>query len=84
MLIDCRDINLINYIEDKLNSLNIKYQKQWRSKYKSYVVYDYEPFCTDGFEIMYVCSFKELHYVNKIIKEFIANREYLEKCLCLE
>ena len=24
---------------------------EWKSKYNSYVVYDYEPFCSDGFGI---------------------------------
>ena len=26
-------------------------KKEWKSKYNSYVIYDYEPFCSDGFEI---------------------------------
>lgn len=24
-------------------------KKEWKSKYNSYVLYDYEPFCSDGF-----------------------------------
>ncbi len=32
---------------------NIKeIKKEWRSRYSSYVVCDYEPFCPDGFEIL--------------------------------
>lgn len=84
MLIDCKDINLINYIENELDKLNIKYNKQWQSEYIEDFILDYEPFCTDGFCIRYNCNFKELHYINKIAKDFIAKREYLERCLCLK
>ena len=31
-------------------------KKEWRSKYNNYVVYDYEPFCSEGFEITVTLS----------------------------
>lgn len=85
MLIDCKDRILINYIENELKSLNIEYKKQWKSKYNIDFILDYGPLFTNGFYIMYDCKhFKELHYINKITKELITNREHLEKCLCLK
>ena len=34
----------------KENGCDLKTQ-EWRSKYNEHVVYDYEPFCSDGFNI---------------------------------
>ncbi len=37
------------WVETNLNDLGINIEKkEWRSKYDSYAVYDYEPFCLDG------------------------------------
>jgi len=45
------------WVETNLNDLGINIEKkEWRSKYDSYAVYDYEPFCLDGFEIWYTIS----------------------------
>ena len=85
MLIDCKDEVLIDFLDNRLNGIGIKYTKQWKSKYDIDFILDYEPLYTDGFYIMYDSrGFKELHYINKIAKEFIAKREYLERCLCLK
>lgn len=59
-------------------------KKEWRSKYNSYVVYDYEPFCSDGFEISLTISATSRHYL-KFIQYLYENKlkdiEYLENCL---
>ena len=34
-------------------------KKEWKSKYNNYVIYDYEPFCSDGFEINITLSSKQ-------------------------
>ncbi len=39
-------------------------KKEWKSKYNCYVVYDYEPFCSDGFEISVTVSSPEVEFLN--------------------
>lgn len=59
-------------------------KKEWKSKYNSYVVYDYEPFCSDGFEINITVSSFDANYVN-FLKFLFENKvrtiEYLKNCL---
>ena len=44
--------DIIGWLEDIIEENYSRIEKkEWKSKYNSYVVYDYEPFCTDGFEI---------------------------------
>ena len=58
--------------------------KEWKSKYNSYVVYDYEPFCSDGFEINMTVSSYDVNYVN-FLKFLFENKvktiEYLKGCM---
>ena len=58
-------------------------KKEWRSKYNSYVVYDYEPFCSDGFEISITISSVSTNYL-KFIQYLYENKlktiEHLEGC----
>lgn len=84
MLINCTDTQLINFLNNRLDNVNIKYTKEWRSKYNIYVTFDYEPINIDDFQIKYEFkTIKELNYFNKIAKDFINKREYLERCLCI-
>lgn len=46
-LIEVRDRRLFGDILDELDIPVLR--SEWRSKYNSYVAYDYEPFCSDGF-----------------------------------
>ena len=39
-------------------------KKEWKSKYNNYVIYDYEPFCSDGFEINITLSSRQDEYLN--------------------
>lgn len=85
MLIDCMDKVLIDYIDSKLDSLGIVYDKLWICKFDETITYNQDPLKDSHFNISYgFNSFKELHYMNKLAKEFITNREHLEKCLCLK
>ena len=59
-------------------------KKEWKSKYNSYVVYDYEPFCSDGFEINIVISSISLNNVGFIKYLYTKKRkviEYLKRCM---
>ena len=72
-----------------LENLAVEYhckieKKEWKSKYNSYVVYDYEPFCSEGFEINLLLSSFDVSYLNFIkylYKEKINTIEYLNNCV---
>jgi hypothetical protein len=54
------DLEHVFWIEDILRENNIAYDKIWRSKYNSYVVYESEPFCCDGFRVEIAGSCSEI------------------------
>ena len=59
-------------------------RKEWKSKYNSYVVYDYEPFCSEGFEINILLSSFDISYLNFIkylYNEKLSTIEYLDNCI---
>ena len=59
-------------------------RKEWKSKYNSYVVYDYEPFCSEGFEINLLLSSFDMSYLNFIkylYNEKISTIDYLNSCI---
>ena len=61
------DQNMLAWLEDVIEENNSRIErKEWKSKYNSYVVYDYEPFCTEGFEINLVISSRDSSYLNFI------------------
>ena len=56
----------------------------YKSKYNSYVVYDYEPFCSDGFTISIEISAptkNHLKFIKYLYENQINNIEYLKRCL---
>ena len=81
------DKNVIDWLEDIIDENNCKIErKEWKSKYNSYVIYDYEPFCTDGFEINLVISAKEpayLNFIKYLYNEKISTIEYLNNCITI-
>ena len=81
------DKNILEWLEDIIDENNCKIErKEWKSKYNSYVIYDYEPFCTDGFEINLVISAKDSAYLNFIkylYNEKISTIEYLNNCITI-
>ncbi len=59
-------------------------KREWKSKYNSYVVYDYEPFCSDGFDISITISSHDANYLYFL--KFLYNNkldtiEYLNNCI---
>lgn len=74
----------VDWLEDIADENNCKIErKEWKSKYNSYVVYDYEPFCSEGFEINILFSSYDISYLNFIkylYNEKVLTIEYLEKC----
>lgn len=59
-------------------------RKEWKSKYNSYVVYDYEPFCSEGFEINVLVSapdFTFLNFIKFLYDQKVSTIEYLNNCM---
>ena len=81
------DQNILPWLEDIIDENNCKLErKEWKSKYNSYVVYDYEPFCTDGFEINLVlssCDASFLNFVKYLYDEKVNTIEYLNNCIMI-
>ena len=78
------DQELLPWLEDIIDENYARLErKEWKSKYNSYVVYDYEPFCTDGFEINLVISSNDssfLSFIKYLYDEKISTIEYLNSC----
>lgn len=78
------DKNIVDWLEDVIEENYGRIErKEWKSKYNSYVVYDYEPFCTDGFEINLVVTAHDIAYLNFIkylYEEKLNTIEYLKAC----
>jgi len=61
-------------------------KKEWKSKYNNYVIYDYEPFCSDGFEINITLSSRQdeyLSFVRYLYENKLQKIGYLKSCLNL-
>ena len=87
--LEIKNINkdIVNWVEDVAEENNCRVErKEWKSKYNSYVVYDYEPFCTDGFEINITISSRQIEYLN-FVRFLYENKMrkigYLKNCLSL-
>ena len=76
---------ILPWLEDVAVENNCKIdRKEWKSKYNSYVIYDYEPFCSDGFEInLVVSSFSKEHldFLKYLYENKVNTIEYLNKCV---
>ena len=81
------DQNILPWLEDIIEENNCKLErKEWKSKYNSYVVYDYEPFCTEGFEINLIlssCDVSFLNFVKYLYDEKVSTIEYLNSCITM-
>lgn len=62
----------ISYIENLCEENNCELFLEWQSQYNSYVVYDYEPLCTEGFEINAYIEGKSSSTIKFI--EYLYNR----------
>ena len=85
--LEFRNVNkdVLTWFEDLALENNCKIErKEWKSKYNSYVVYDYEPFCSEGFEINIVLSansYEQLYFLNYLYKNKLNTIEYLNSCI---
>ena len=85
--LEIKNINkdIVDWVEGVAEENNCKVErKEWKSKYNSYVVYDYEPFCSEGFEINILLSSFDISYLNFIkylYNEKLSTIEYLDNCI---
>ena len=85
--IEFKNINkeIIDWFEDTVEETNCRIEKkEWKSKYNSYVTYDYEPFCSDGFEInMLIGSvdIANLNFLKYLYNEKMNTIELLNNCM---
>lgn len=79
------DKDIVGWVEDIAEENNCRIErKEWKSKYNSYVVYDYEPFCSEGFEINILLSSFDISYLNFIkylYNEKLSTIDYLNSCI---
>ena len=77
--------NIVDWVEDIAEENNCRVErKEWKSKYNSYVVYDYEPFCSEGFEINLILSsidISNLNFIKYLYNEKRSTIEYLDNCV---
>ena len=84
--LEIKNINkdIVTWVEDIAEENNCRIErKEWKSKYNRYVVYDYEPFCSEGFEINILLSSFDISYLNFIkylYNEKLSTISYLENC----
>lgn len=78
---------ILEWFEDTAYENNCKIEKkEWKSKYNSYVVYDYEPFCPEGFEINILVSSSDISYLNflrYLYNERVNAIDFLNNCVKL-
>lgn len=73
-------------VEEILNLENVDYTVIYQSKYNSYVSYDYQPFCVEGFIANYYIKGKPAdleylqHIIQKTLKETNKAKEKLNNC----
>ena len=87
--LEFRNVNkeILAWFEDLALENNCKIErKEWKSKYNSYVIYDYEPFCCEGFEINLVLSsnsYEHLYFLNYLYKNKLNTIDFLNSCVHL-
>ncbi|MFW6246955.1 MAG: hypothetical protein ACOC22_02135 [bacterium] len=80
----CCEKGELNFIQPLLDELGYK-NIEWINKYNSYIVYDYEPFCSDGFKIRYILKddvdYNKQKYTEFLIEKIRKTIKHLEDCL---
>lgn len=58
---------LISNVEKLLNEIDVAHRIDWKSKYNDYVIYDYEPFCSEGFYLRFNIERTFLYKLNWVL-----------------
>lgn len=67
IIIDADHEELISFVEKLLDESGITYKVQWKSKYDEFVIYDYEPFCTEGYYLRFNIERTLLYKLNWVL-----------------
>lgn len=84
LIIENINPDLIDYLENLCTEIGCRIsRKEWKSKYNSYVVYDYEPFCSDGFIINFEIQgvMNRLVFISYLYEKRCEAINFLNKCL---
>ncbi len=77
--------NLMDWLKQIVLENNCKVEQElWKSEYNSYVVYDYQPFCSDGFLVFFVITsncYQNIEFINYLYKKKLKTLNYLQDCL---
>ena len=77
--------DLLRWLEYIIEENNCKIEKrEWKSKYNNYVIYEYEPFCPEGFTINILissCEYEYINFVRYLYENKINAINYLERCI---
>lgn len=77
------DLKILNWFEKEIANCSCCIKKQeWKSKYNNYVVYDYEPFCTDGFKLNLIVKgdVNHLKFLKFIYDKRLKLMDYINNC----
>lgn len=77
--------DILKWLENVAEENNCTIEKrEWKSKYNNYVIYEYEPFCPEGFTINLLISSSAYEYIN-FVRYLYENKvsviNYLERCV---
>ena len=76
---------LLIWLENIVYENNCQIEKrEWKSKYNNYVIYEYEPFCPEGFTINVLISSNSYEYINFVRYLYdskIRIINHLERCI---
>jgi hypothetical protein len=79
--LECNEKPLLPIITDIVEGNGCKVDKtSYRSTYNSYVVYDYEPFCSDGFKLEIIVSGTDKNTL-KFVKHLINSHLRITRTL---
>lgn len=67
IIIDTEHKELISNVEKLLDESDIVCRVDWKSKYNDYVMYDYEPFCIEGFNLRFNIERTLLYKLNWVL-----------------
>lgn len=83
--IQIKDINKNDkaYLNKLCEENNCEFEERWQSKYNSYVAYDYEPFCTMGFQLdVYIKGkdFCKIKFIEYLYNKRVEAIDKISKC----
>lgn len=74
----------LEYLSELVSRENAVVERvEWKSNYNSYVVYDYEPFCSDGFTISATVTSSDkntLRFIKYLYDKKQSELELLKNC----